>query len=421
MTSSKNSSVAATNKEAMVMNYLPDDVLRKNIFIRLPSKQVAQMRSLSKTWNSVLSDSSFIKSHLHHSIHNNKYKFDHNQKDIIAFYFAFRDNSISTYFTLSASQFPNKEPCNYIKLPPSGCNYVIGSVNGLISFSNHDDVVHLWNPSLSAALIPLSDANNIPSVRKSSSHRSDFRFGYDPKTDDYKVVNVRCYYRTTPQQMIDEWLPVKVYSVRKGCWESVTGKFPSHITSFNGRNVLGDGYDGRVHWLCDVNDPNNKNIKQTIVAFDLSLETFTEISLPPEFVKSNNRQRTNVLGVLFEKLCVISCVDGGDYEVWVMEEYGVATSWVMKHVISCLTYLYIDIVGFSLRGDLIFRSCDEHCLGLYNPNAEKLKILSPHMIDKRIGYSAFVDYVDSVVWPVTPPADGKFVSKQFESLKIENE
>ncbi|XP_071698685.1 F-box/kelch-repeat protein At3g06240-like [Rutidosis leptorrhynchoides] len=413
MTSSKNSSLAAIDK-AMVMNYLPDDVLRNSIFIRLPAEQVAQMRSLSKTWNLVLSDSSFIKSHLHHSIHNNKY--DHNQTDIIAFYFGFRDGDVGTYFTLNASQSPiYQEHCNYIKLRLPGFNYAIGSVNGLICFWNDNNSVHLWNPSLSA-LTTLSDSNNMPSYCKSRNYRSDFRFGYDPKTDDYKVVNVIYYYKTTPQQVIEEWLPVKVYSVRKGCWESVTGKFPSHITSINGKDVLGDGYNGCVHWLCNVNDPNNKNIKETIVAFDLSLETFTEILLPPDFVKCT-RQRTNVLGVLFQKLCVMSCIDGGDYEVWVMEEYGVATSWV-KRVFPRLFNLPIDAVGFSLRGDLLI-CCRDHQLGLYDPNTDKIKLLNSRMFDKMIGYSAFVDYVDSVVWPVAPA--GKCVSKQIERLKIENE
>ncbi|XP_071699459.1 F-box/kelch-repeat protein At3g23880-like [Rutidosis leptorrhynchoides] len=383
------------------MNYPPDDVLCNNIFIRLPAKQLALLRSLSKTWNLVLSDSSFVESHLHHSMHNNKYKYDGNQTDIIAFYFAFRDNSISTYFTLSASRSSYQEHCNHIKLPSSGLNYAIGSVNGLICFYNHR-YVHLWNPSLSTALIPICD-----SISESHLVCPDFRIGYDPKTDDYKVVILRYYYKRKPQQMIEEWLPVKVYSVRKGCWESVNGKFPSHIIKPNGKKVLRDGYDGRVHWLCDVDDPNDKNIKETIVAFDLSLETFSEISLPPDFVKCTCK-RTNVLGVLFEKLCVMSCIDGGDCEVWVMEEYGVATSWV-KRVLSSLSNRDPDLVGFSLRGDLLIRSY-RHGLALYDPNADQIKLLNTRRVHERIGYSAFFDYVDSLVW----------LSVSASRLKIEN-
>ncbi|XP_071698459.1 F-box/kelch-repeat protein At3g06240-like [Rutidosis leptorrhynchoides] len=357
---------AATSKKAMV-NYLPGDVLRNNIFIRLPAKQLALLRSLSKTWNLVLSDSSFIKSHLHHSIHN---KQDDNQTEIIAFYFACLDDLSGTYFTLNASRSSYEEHCNYIKLPPSGFNHVIGSINGLICFSNDNGVVYLWNACLSSALIPIISGSRFGGY---------FRFGYDPKIDDYKVVNVRysCKRRL-----------IKVYSVRKGCWESITAKFPSHITKINRNDVLGDGYNGRVHWLCNVDDPNNNNIKETILAFDLNLETFSEISLPPDFVKCT-RQRTNVLGVLFEKLCVMSCISGGDCEVWVMEEYG-TTSWV-KRVFPDLFNLPIDAVGFSLRGDLLIRGRD-HGLILYNPNADdQVKLLNTRLIDKLMHISYFVD------------------------------
>ncbi|XP_071698570.1 F-box/kelch-repeat protein At3g06240-like [Rutidosis leptorrhynchoides] len=417
MTSScKNSSLpAATNKDAMVMNYLPDDVLRNDIFIRLPAKQLALLRSLSKTWNLVLSDSSFIKSHLHHSIHN---KQDDNQTEIIAFYFAFLDDTSGTYFTLNASRSSYQEHCNYIKLPPSGWHYVIGSVNGLICFWNYNDV-YLWNPCLSSALIPISDSNNTPNISESRLDHSDLRFGFDPKTDDYKVVMVRYYYKMTqvPHQIIDEWLPVEVYSVRKGCWESITAKFPSHINAINGKHVLGDGYDGRVHWLCDVDDPNNNNIKETIVAFDLNLEIFTEISLPPDIVKCT-RKRTNVLGVLFQKICVMSCINGGDCEVWVMEDYGVATSWV-KRVLSTLYNRDPDLVGFSLRGDLLIR-CRDHGLILYDPNTDRVKLLNTRLIDKFIRISHFADYVDSLVWPVAPRGKNR-VSNSASRLQVEKE
>ena len=52
------------------MENLPEELLL-NMFIRLLAKQIAQMRSVSKSWNALLSESSFVKSHLHHSTNNN--------------------------------------------------------------------------------------------------------------------------------------------------------------------------------------------------------------------------------------------------------------------------------------------------------------------------------------------------------------
>ncbi|KAI3789911.1 hypothetical protein L2E82_02717 [Cichorium intybus] len=48
------------------MESLPDELLG-NIFIRLLAKQLAQMRSVSKSWNALLSQSSFVQSYVHRS------------------------------------------------------------------------------------------------------------------------------------------------------------------------------------------------------------------------------------------------------------------------------------------------------------------------------------------------------------------
>lgn len=52
-----------------------------NIFIRLLAKKLAQMRSDSKSWNALLSQPSFVKSHLHRSIHN------HRDQTLLVFYY----------------------------------------------------------------------------------------------------------------------------------------------------------------------------------------------------------------------------------------------------------------------------------------------------------------------------------------------
>ncbi|XP_071729004.1 F-box protein CPR1-like [Rutidosis leptorrhynchoides] len=319
---------------------IPDDVLRNNIFIRLPAKQVARMRSLSKTWNHVLSDPSFIKSHLHHSIHKTT--------------------------TIKLMIFSNTEP------NPT---------------DNVECFLNLWNPSLSA-LIVLPNSN-IPFVLDGRCNQSVFRFGYDPKTDDYKVVMLTYVHKN--QEGI-EWHPIKVYSVQKGYWESISEKFSAHITGFYCVNeVSGDGHDGHVHMLCYL---DASSISQTIIAFDLGDETFSEISLPDPIQRYNNSQ-TNVLGVLFEKLCVMSCMSQGDCEVWVMEEYGVTTSWVKRLVFTQLFTGHNIPLGFTLRGELIFEFGDRH-LALYDSNGDILKVLKT--IEKEVIYLKIVQYVDSLVW-----------------------
>ncbi|CAI9271491.1 unnamed protein product [Lactuca saligna] len=84
---------------------LPDEILL-NIFVRLLAKQLAQMRSVSKSWSTLLSHPSFVKSHLHRSMHNN------NEQIFLIFYGLFKP------FKQYSSQSSHLEPTNVIKHTP---------------------------------------------------------------------------------------------------------------------------------------------------------------------------------------------------------------------------------------------------------------------------------------------------------------
>uniref|UniRef100_UPI001CB9796A uncharacterized protein LOC122601893 n=1 Tax=Erigeron canadensis TaxID=72917 RepID=UPI001CB9796A len=132
----------------------------------------------------------------------------------------------------------------------------------------------------------------------------------------------------------------------------------------------------------------------TILAFDLNLETFSEILLPDCVQKSNNRDIA--LGVLSRKLCVISCIreQGERCEVWVMDKYKVDSSWMKLHVLS--GYSAIIPIGFTLNNKFLFGH--DATLALYDPNAAASKLFKA---TKPVYSSTKVAlYVDSLVWPV---------------------
>ncbi|XP_023758513.1 F-box/kelch-repeat protein At3g06240 [Lactuca sativa] len=372
---------------------LPREVL-SDIFFRLLAKQLAKMRCVCKPWNALLSEDSFIKSHLHHSIHNN---------DEILLFFPCRLHYGCSSITARPTRSPDLDLTDFIKLPVNlnfvrflvnlGYAMVIGSVNGVICVyykSYHDDgyAVYIWNPSLSA-LLTLPPCS-LPSC---NSHDIDFRFGYDPRTDDYKVVKI-----TGVSGTVNMLLPqAEVYSMRKGSWDSVKQRmemFPSHVTSiFNRDRVCTDGHDGHIHWLSFT---NSKRKPETIVAFDLGAETFSEIPLPDSLLHHNVSSRMNVLGVLTGKLCVMSRVRDGECEVWVMDEYGVADSWVKHHVFSQFDGGDIMPYGFTSRNEFLFRFNDDvDRYGLYDLVTAKTKTFKIH----RTSYgSKIVENVDSLVW-----------------------
>lgn len=68
---------------------------------------------------------------------------------------------------------------------------------------------------------------------------------------------------------------------------------------------------------------------------------------------------------------MMSCVGNGDLEVWVMNEYGVAESWVQQHIFSQFSGK-IDPFGFTSKNEFLFGV--DRRLALYDQNAAKVKL-----------------------------------------------
>ncbi|KAL4564429.1 hypothetical protein LXL04_028493 [Taraxacum kok-saghyz] len=366
------------------MENLPDELLT-NIFIRLLAKQLAQMRSVSKFWNALLSQSSFIKSHLHHSIHN---------KDQILLVFHDEEKFSFDIKPLTAipTRSPSLELTNFIKLPinpqPERINgiKIIGSVNGLICSRYGDSIIHIWNPSLSTVLTlpPYST----PSRADNELIRTYFQFGYDPKTDDYKVVKLTGLHGPYLDG-VKWWLQIEIYSMRNGSWELITERFPSHVAVFfNEGKICIHSHDGHLHWI----GYTKKDDSESIVAFDLGSATFSEIPLPDSTLDSD---RFNEVGVLADKLYVLSYIrEDNAYEVWVMDGYGVAESWVKRFVFPQFTDGRCPF-GFTLKTEFLIEYGDY--LVLYDPFANEDKLLDGYCPEEQC-IDKIVEYVESLVW-----------------------
>ncbi|KAJ9554006.1 hypothetical protein OSB04_018051 [Centaurea solstitialis] len=361
---------------ATTIEKLPDHLL-SNILVRVPARTLAQMRSVSKPLNVLLSQPSFIKTHLHRSI-----------KTDDEILLVFKDG-VSSEVTVHPSRSPHLELPNFIQLPVYDnpgyeCkgHELIGAVNGLICFSYHlanrGYIIQIWNPSISALLV-------VPRLVPSGGFLPEYRFGFDPKNDDYKLLRHELF--------VDENKPderhvlVQVYSMRKRCWKLITERFPEHLGMFGVDKVCGDGHDGRLHWLCFHADDYNIEM---IGAFDLGAETFSEIALPVD-----NIPHGNVLGVLGGKLCLMSCLKDHNFEVWLLNEYGNAESWAKLHVFSLFSANNMSPFGFTLSNEFLFTSSD--VLSLYDPIAANVK----SFMFKVGRHAKVVPYVDSLVW-ITP-------------------
>ncbi|KAJ9554007.1 hypothetical protein OSB04_018052 [Centaurea solstitialis] len=381
---------------------LPVDVLSK-ILIRFPAKPLAQMRCVSKPWNTLLSQPAFIKSHLHRSIENS-------DEILVVFTNGFGSDPKRYPITAHPSKSPHLAIPNFIQIPvnPNSperfCYNIHGSVNGLICLSYQtsniaEPVIQIWNPSLSAMLTVPSYGNQFGGTDKNFVQ---FGFGFDSKTDDYKVIKF-----TIPKPALllslfnlftdwDDNLPshekiqVEIFSLRKCSWESITERFPPNVIGIDDRDeVCLDGHDGHLHWLGKLDECRKQ---ETIVAFDLGDETFSEICLPVDTLN-----RRNTVGILGGKLCVMSCVEDHDCEVWVMNEYGVVESWTKHHAFSQFSF-YVSPYGFTLNNEFLFEvPTYDDCprLALYDSTEAKVKYFKFYRL---FGNVKVVEYVDSLVW-----------------------
>ncbi|KAJ9553923.1 hypothetical protein OSB04_017968 [Centaurea solstitialis] len=218
----------------------------------------------------------------------------------------------------------------------------------------------------------------LPQLAHSGELQTNYRFRFDPYNDDYKIV----WIGKLPEGLV----LVHVYSMRKRCWKFVTERFPPNLEIFGEGKVCGDGHEGHLHWLC-CNEYDHD--LETIVAFDLGAETFRPICLPV-----GNFSR-NFLGVLGGKLCVMSCFDDHNCEVWLINEYGNAESWTKHHVFSQFSANNMSPFGFTLSNEFLFASFD--VFSVYDPIAAKVK----SFMLKVEGDTRVVPYVDSLVW-ITP-------------------
>ncbi|XP_060182199.1 F-box protein At3g07870-like [Lycium barbarum] len=196
---------------------------------------------------------------------------------------------------------------------------VVGYCNGLFCLSDdlfgYTDTIILWNPTIRKTL-------SLPKpciVISSPKMYFCLGFGFDLKTQDFKVGRIAYLQGTNAE--------VEVYSLSTGVWKTVNSK------GINGKLVkyfyTTTYLNGAIHWVSYRKKKNGK-FTNSLLVFDLSDETFSEMGLPRWLVHVS----PSVLSVSlcgdrisvfqYRKSCEVtleSCV------VSVMNQYGNKKSW----------------------------------------------------------------------------------------------
>ncbi|XP_042488002.1 F-box/kelch-repeat protein At3g06240-like [Macadamia integrifolia] len=297
----KNSEKIRQEEEAMPNKNLPE-VLIMDILSRLPVKSLLRFRCVSKPRCALITDPPFIKMHLSQSL-------------------------------AKAAAVELDHP---LKSPDYGTE-VPGSCNGLLCINTeHEENIYLWNPSTRwHQKLPF-----LPLIGSSTTAQLAYGFGYEPITNDYKLVRIlqrypQSYHNKNYSE--DDWSSeVRVYSLSTNSWIRIGVTYFHRIQHRFG--VLANSV---LHWI-----GNSELVVHTtsnsIVSFDLKDEKYREVPLPDFSEDIFHMTMGFLVGFLGGQLCVICNFSIHD-EIWVMKDYNVRGFWEMQGERASADFKHIRI------------------------------------------------------------------------------
>lgn len=317
----------------------PNDLITK-ILLLLNVKSILRFKCVSKSWNTLISDSIFVKLHLQLLPQN---------KHLLLIPFDPKNNQNSGIVSFPICRLLENKSVTLVNEPNmhmKDCSRVIGSYNGLVcllGFSSTIGPQDIWIRLCNPITGFLSE--KLGSFRQSRQHafkRLRCTFCYHNST--YKVVVYCCK-------------EVKVFSLGDNSWRNIQ-KFPLFI--FNYMVVFNDipvneGVNegvylrGTVNWLAFRNKLervqclNDVDVEElVIVSLDLGTETYRQLLPPLGF---------DVVGptiaVLIECLYFSYHFERSHFVMWKMTEFGVEESWTQFVKISYQN-LQVNTFGWSV-------------------------------------------------------------------------
>ncbi|CAL5442254.1 unnamed protein product [Camellia sinensis] len=349
-------------------DFFPDEIMVE-ILQRLPAKSLIKFRSVSKSWCSLITNPDFINTHLTQSLTSNTYKNSYDNLPLMIVRQCVSTTHTRTehykLFIDSEDSFDEYKELEFpIKSRRLHFFFAIGSVKGLFCL-HEQDRYFLWNPSIRKSM-----AMPKPTV-KTSMHSHGF--GFDPRTNDYKLVRIADFYPTKlPNQK--PTTHIEVYSLNAGSWKmSSTGRnsYPDGITiDYSSRFAA--YLEGAVHFAAKMKKSNDP----LILSFDLCDEVFQTMMLPDGVVAPRTEVRASVFGGLLSLLCYEDSAVYKSCSIWIMKKYGVVDSLYKQFTID-LSRGITQVLGIRNNGHILLetKAPSDWVLSSYDPLSQQTKNL----------------------------------------------
>ncbi|XP_052171332.1 F-box protein At3g07870-like [Diospyros lotus] len=343
-------------KKTMAETYLPQELLVE-IFKRLPVKSLLRLRSVSKSWCSLISSREFITLHMNYSVNNTRMLVCYYPSERYALHY---DND--AFELHSEVEFPFRMPNSYYRIVGS-CNGLVCVGYNLVFYSND---LFLWNPSIRKIVtLPTPGIT----FKSHGACMLVLGFGFDSKSNDYKVV--RIVYLQGRNGLNKVPPEVELYELSTGTWRGISAVIPPY-QMYN--CSLQANVNGAVHWIAS-HVTKIAGLGSFILAFDLSDEVFKEMRLPSTLVHECPVAMS--IAACGELLSLFhyhrSSSSNRCCSVWVMQKYGMDNSWTKLFNVELLQGVSA-VLGSRKNGELLVVTSDDKLVS-YDPDDGEVKDL----------------------------------------------
>ncbi|EYU30853.1 hypothetical protein MIMGU_mgv1a022298mg [Erythranthe guttata] len=330
---------------------LPQEIIEL-ILSKLSLKSLLQFKTVSKSWNTLISDPIFVKNHHQQSKQSNS-------NDLFLHKKSWNSSDGFSLVRLEDEKLRTQR----VIAPPHGWEHVLCFCEGLLLIQQYGSRrLALWNPSTGAEKSLWLPYN---------CFKSNFGLCRDPITDDFKVV-------------IASWEHYMVYSFKNNSWKKRI-KYEC-VEYYRTQYIPGVCVDGASYWLWLS---QNATI---IMYFDPRDDKFKILQKTESVVVEGNEPV--FVAELRGRLCVY-CNNGRDKEtilIWTKGKGIDNNSWNKLMNVENVT---MPILWFELKcfigNKIVIRNAKDDRLVVYNPYEKKFEQFE----DKEVGIGGCYFYTPS--------------------------
>ncbi|MED6121790.1 hypothetical protein PIB30_033414 [Stylosanthes scabra] len=292
--------------------HLLDEIVEQ-ILLTHPASSLLQLRSVCRSWRTLISSSRFTNEHLRRSIFLDP-TLTHPR---IAYYsFPCKYPTIGVFSVRSLS---DNKPTKVASFKAPRYFTIYGSCNGLLCLVHETrtgvNTCILWN---------LCTGSTSEPAQKITGGFSFYGLGYDHMSDRYKLIG---YLQSEESRIYS----TRIYTFApNSSWRTIPieddvdftllGHPPNKCPVYDCNNMEGVFVSNTLNWIVD-----RYRRSDVVLSFDLGKETYCYLPLPERDPEDD--LCLSVVSVL--RNCLAACFEykRTHWAVWLMKEYGVTQSW----------------------------------------------------------------------------------------------